>query len=170
MALRAHLRVDFRASAQVLLRERHGIRGLPGMPRAYEAVDFSAGPEYERLLRDLRAPESLQLKVGAQVMILRNITVETVEAASAADLGDEKNKDSSDLVTLANGMMGRVVALCDNEIHVTVTGASCGGASGGNEVDVPSAGALRWTGRRGRTLAAAAYAVLIDVRSHASGG
>ena len=68
------------------------LRELPGEARRFAAVDTGTGGELH-LLAHLRAPEQLELKVGATVLLLQNLALPV-------------HRDS---IRLVNGSLGRVV-------------------------------------------------------------
>lgn len=83
------------------------LRGLPGKPRRYEAQDSgTVDPTMrEKLLANMMAPKSLDLKKGAQVMLIKNL--------------DE---------TLVNGSLGTVIKFI-SETEFELTGGNDGYAS-----------------------------------------
>lgn len=84
------------------------MRALPGKPYRYEAQDTGDAAVREKLLQNMMAPKSLELKIGAQVMLIKNL--------------DE---------TLVNGSLGTVVKFM-NETTFELTG----GVDGyGSDVD-----------------------------------
>jgi ATP-dependent DNA helicase PIF1 len=70
---------------------------LPGKEFAFKALDRGGLKAMERLNRDCLAPETLRLKIGAQVMLLANVDLES---------------------GLANGSLGVVTKLDEKEIAV----------------------------------------------------
>lgn len=82
------------------------LAALPGQVSTFVATDEGDA----RLLRDVRAPPELALKVGAQVMMLRNTDLPVVASAAAySDSSDSEGAAAT--VHVVNGMMGHVVAL-----------------------------------------------------------
>lgn len=75
------------------------LRGLSGKPRRFDAYDHAPNPKEvpddvrDRLLANMMAPKSLELKVGAQVMLIKNM--------------DD---------TLVNGSVGKVVGFSTEEM------------------------------------------------------
>ena len=84
------------------------LRALPGTPKRYEAQDTGDPTLREKLLSNMMAPKSLDLKVGAQVMLIKNL--------------DE---------TLVNGSLGTVVKFM-NETTFELTGGNDGYGSDGD--------------------------------------
>ncbi|PHH74520.1 hypothetical protein CDD82_4898 [Ophiocordyceps australis] len=68
------------------------LRDLPGEIRRYDAVDTGDPAIRDKLLQHMMAPKSLDLKVNAQVMLIKNL--------------DE---------TLVNGSLGRVISFSDEK-------------------------------------------------------
>ncbi len=78
------------------------LRALPGKPRRYDAHDIGDQAVRDKLLQNMMAPKSLELKVGAQVMLIKNL--------------DE---------TLVNGSLGTVIKFM-NETTFEITGGTEG--------------------------------------------
>lgn len=71
---------------------------LPGMVRTFDAMDGGSLEDKEmkeRLLQNFLAPKTLQLKVGAQVMMLKNVDA-----------------------TLVNGSLGKIIEFVDPETYM----------------------------------------------------
>lgn len=80
----------FPTRAQVEGSNERRLRELPGMARRYDAMDTGDQAIRDKLLANMMAPKSLELKVNSQVMLIKNL--------------DE---------TLVNGSLGKVIAFSD---------------------------------------------------------
>ncbi|OAA44744.1 DNA helicase PIF1, ATP-dependent [Metarhizium rileyi] len=78
--------------AQVEGSNEKRLRELPGQIHRYEALDSGDPALRDRLLTNMMAPRALELKIGAQVMLIKNL--------------DE---------TLVNGSLGKVIAFSDEK-------------------------------------------------------
>lgn len=78
--------------AQVEASNEKRLRDLPGKAYRYEAMDSGDPAIRDKLLVNMMAPKALELKVGAQVMLIKNL--------------DE---------SLVNGSLGKVIAFSDEK-------------------------------------------------------
>ena len=71
---------------------------LPSKVYTFEAKDFGEEQHHRDLLRGLKAPEILHLKIGAQVMLLKNLSVEEglVNGARGVVVGFQTNEEGED--------------------------------------------------------------------------
>ncbi|RDA91066.1 hypothetical protein CP533_3048 [Ophiocordyceps camponoti-saundersi (nom. inval.)] len=76
--------------AQVESSNEARLRSLPGQVHRYEAIDAGDPALKEKLLSNMMAPKSLELKIDSQVMLIKNL--------------DD---------TLVNGSLGKVIAFSD---------------------------------------------------------
>lgn len=89
------------------------LRELPGEPQRYEALDSGDPAIREKLLSNMMAPKSLELKKGAQVMLIKNL--------------DD---------TLVNGSLGTVIGFSTESAFEISNGAfEDEGGFGNNAVD-----------------------------------
>lgn len=86
--------------AQVDSSNASRLRALPGQPMRFESLDSGDPVIRDKLLSNMMAPKSLDLKVGAQVMLI-------------------KNWDES----LVNGSLGKVIAFSDERGFEMKTGS-----------------------------------------------
>lgn len=92
----------FPTRAQVENSNNSRLRALPGEARSFAAADSGDQMVRDKLLQNMMAPPRLELKVGAQVMLI-------------------KNWDAN----LVNGSLGKVVAFSDeNAFEMTTTSSS----------------------------------------------
>ncbi|KHO00718.1 DNA helicase PIF1, ATP-dependent [Metarhizium album ARSEF 1941] len=78
--------------AQVEGSNEKRLRDLPGEIHRYEAMDSGDPAVRDKLLMNMMAPKAIELKIGAQVMLIKNL--------------DE---------TLVNGSLGKVIAFSDEK-------------------------------------------------------
>jgi ATP-dependent DNA helicase PIF1 len=97
----------YATNAPVQSENARALASLPGMPEVFRARDelLLGGDDVGRFLNDL-APAVVELKVGAHVMLLRNLRAEDLQAVGCVVLAQEGDSD----IVLANGATGRVVA------------------------------------------------------------
>lgn len=72
------------------------LRNLPGTPKKYEAHDVGDPSIREKLLQNMMAPKSLELKLGAQVMLIKNMD-DTLVNGSLGKVKDFKSEAMFDL-------------------------------------------------------------------------
>ncbi|KAL7823434.1 PIF1-like helicase domain-containing protein [Trichoderma gracile] len=80
----------FPTRAQVESSNNGRLRGLPGKSNRYDAIDSGDPNIRDKLLANMMAPKSIELKIDSQVMLIKNL-------------------DAS----LVNGSLGRVIAFSD---------------------------------------------------------
>lgn len=68
------------------------LRDLPGQPRRFDAMDSGDPQIRDKLLQNMMSPKTLDLKIGAQVMLIKNLSE-----------------------TLVNGTLGKVIAFSDEK-------------------------------------------------------
>jgi ATP-dependent DNA helicase PIF1 len=96
----------FPLRAQVESSNERRLRELPGVPYRYEAADSGVEAIRDKLLANMMAPKAIELKVDAQVMLIKNL--------------DE---------TLVNGSLGKVIGFSDERTF------EMGGANGSDDED-----------------------------------
>ncbi|PHH84384.1 hypothetical protein CDD83_2022 [Cordyceps sp. RAO-2017] len=101
--------------AQVDGSNERRLRELPGQLHRYEAADSGEPAIRDKLLGNMMAPKSLDLKINAQVMLIKNM--------------DE---------TLVNGSLGKVIAFSDEKTFEMTSAHSYEGG-GGAEDDLAKA-------------------------------
>ncbi|PHH60438.1 hypothetical protein CDD81_1650 [Ophiocordyceps australis] len=100
----------FPTRAQVTGSNEKRLRDLPGELRRYDAMDTGDPAIRDKLLHNMMAPKSLDLKINAQVMLIKNL--------------DE---------TLVNGSLGKVIAFSDEKTFEMGDGSH--GAGYGSDAD-----------------------------------
>ncbi|MBS94873.1 MAG: hypothetical protein CL799_10575 [Chromatiales bacterium] len=78
--------------SQVEASNENRLRALPGQPRRYEAIDTGDPQVRDKVLANMMSPKTLDLKIGAQVMLIKNLNE-----------------------TLVNGTLGKVIAFSDEK-------------------------------------------------------
>lgn len=104
--VRARAAVPHRAAVDAINARRLAMLGSDS--QTYEAVDFVQAPVYQKMLAQVMAPQSLTLRIGAQVILLKNLVFER---------------------ELVNGSTGTVVAFRES--------SSGGGGGGGVRARLP---------------------------------
>ncbi|TQS32951.1 hypothetical protein Golomagni_06719 [Golovinomyces magnicellulatus] len=84
---------------QVEYSNQSRLRELPGKPYRYDAADAGKEDRREKLLSNMMAPKSIELKLNAQVMLIKNL--------------DD---------TLVNGSLGKVIGFSDEKTFSMDTG------------------------------------------------
>lgn len=111
--------VRYPTRRQVDAENERRLKQLPGEGRIYRSRDgpnaagSSRSEQQKKLLENFMAPETIVLKIDAQVMMIKNL--------------DE---------TLVNGSMGRVIGFCkETEFQITRTGSWRGDTGGLDDAD-----------------------------------
>lgn len=85
----------FPTRAQVEGSNQKRMRDLPGAPFKYEAADTGDPQVKDKLLSNMMAPKSIELKKGAQVMLIKNLDDTLVNGSLGTVIGftDERSMD-----------------------------------------------------------------------------
>ncbi|UKZ71826.1 uncharacterized protein TrAtP1_013376 [Trichoderma atroviride] len=95
----------FPTRAQVDGSNERRLRELPGQPNRYDAIDTGDVNVREKLLQNMMAPKSIELKVSSQVMLIKNLDGSLVNGSlgTVIAFSDEKSFDMSDMDDFDDG-------------------------------------------------------------------
>lgn len=96
----------FPTRAQVDGSNERRLRELPGTPNRYDAIDTGDVNIREKLLANMMAPKSIELKVNSQVMLIKNLDGSLVNGSlgTVIAFSDERAFDMSNMDDYDDGM------------------------------------------------------------------